>query len=741
MINILNNRIKESCKSQKLFQEIGSLGNINGKIAIVLDNPSITDVKTQGYFSGKYCESFIKDLFRYVPKNEIYVTSAVKRYEQLSADGHKKIVKNSEFQYWKQILLYELKELKNCKYILCMGSLASQCFQDYNTLAEIRGSYTEYEDKIVFHMNNPNAFMRDLKMIDINKMDLEKFGKVYNGEREPVVNYIINPTYETAINYIEDCKHKEVALDIETNDNKVSCFSLAYKVDEGICIPLHSNSKFSDVEKQNIINKLKELFSCSRIICHNAMFDLIFLNQKDGLQIPIKVADTMLYHNYLYEHLPHKLAFLCSVYTMFNFYKDELNNWKVNKDVNRFFVYNIKDSIVTLICYKKFCEKFESCEMITPSILANINDRLIDNLLIFSKGVLINRGYIRKYENDLIKEYRNHFLKVRDYFPELKIENPKKLTDKFIKDKVVNLLGIKIKRKGEKIFNILNEALSCVRIYNVHNEIIYSLLFIIGKRKQIKCLSSEKVLNDYHFFNMNFIKKDSYPTYIECRDTLLNQNNSIIAKDGKKFIGIKWINKPFNKLCELLKDNKMFNNDIVKFKEILNKEIFNFNQRANLCIEALIDHGYKPFNAENFKGLPLNGSEIQFMYNKFHELFPEIKKYNEYIIKTINKINYISCENMQMFKHIKNSKDDRFIEFVYNCEVNNYINVIARKNVDKCIYYDNNMVIFEVDIDDNVLPDVKYVHNIFGSNNNKGTLSQIMDNKITEIIDYNKILK
>ena len=129
-IKLLNDQIKATCVFQNLLQEIGSFGTLDAEVAVILDNPSLSDTKSGRYFTGLTANRFFDDLSVIIHGRKHYITSAVKHYEVLNAESHKIVTKNKEFQYWKDLTLKELGKLPNLKYILCLGSLASQLFQD-----------------------------------------------------------------------------------------------------------------------------------------------------------------------------------------------------------------------------------------------------------------------------------------------------------------------------------------------------------------------------------------------------------------------------------------------------------------------------------------------------------------------------------------------------------------------------------------------------------------------------------
>lgn len=176
-------------------------------------------------------------------------------------------------------------------------------------------------------------------------------------------SYILSPSFEESLAFIEDCKDcLRVGLDIEVAKKEVSCISLSPSLGSSpkpskrsISISFWSPSRghlCTPPQEAAIWKAINSLFrSDAEIIAHNGAFDFIFLFQKYGIW-PKKFQDTMIAQAILWPDFSKSLAFSTTMYTPLPYYKDEgkgkmLRGGGTQKEGDeQFWLYNAKDGVV-----------------------------------------------------------------------------------------------------------------------------------------------------------------------------------------------------------------------------------------------------------------------------------------------------------------------------------------------------------------------------------------------------------
>ena len=519
-------------------------------------------------------------------------------------------------------------------------------------------------------------------------------------------------------------------------------------------IPLFNiiNERFYNKnEEQMIFNALNEVFEKAKCIFHNAMFDVCYMKNKLGLNIPNNIIDTMLMHFHIYPELPHKLGFLTSTMTAMNYYKDELNIWKTNEDIEMLWQYNAKDCVSTILSYK-FMEN-----LIESNRLDKIFSQLRNDIEIFSKGMIVNRSVLNEYKITTFKKYVSSYDFCKKYLKDVfNIElNPlKKLTDKYWKELLELKLNYKFPIKKGTFINKVKEMLSVKSIFDEHQQLINCIIYLIDKKNKIKDLESELICDSMFYPDMNSIKKGKFPTYLELRNSINDKINpistvdSLKARDGSVFVKLNFNYQVLSGYYDIIKDNKLIAG-LKTHKEVIDKisnELVGLNGNE-FVVKRYIEYGYLPFDENNFQGLKLNKSEIAFLYEKFNKLFPELFENNQKITKCIIDSGYIGKFEIKFFKMNKRESFDRFLQFNYLCKSNKTIKSIAHHFKNVCTYYDNNCIILEVkesDIDDIIKliqsSNFKMMIDIYKGSSNSGSLAAIGDGKITNLLNERILL-
>lgn len=185
--------------------------------------------------------------------------------------------------------------------------------------------------------------------------------------KRPVDNFIINPTYNDVMFWIDKLKkEKFVAFDIETQNNQISCIGFGWSDHDAICIPIFfgGNSWWTKEQEVAIILAVKSLLEDPHphFIAQNAQFDMVYLRHRWGINVKNLWMDTMIAHHCVYSELKKGLDFLCSIYTTRPYYKDMPQR---DPSPDNLWTYNCMDTVVTWECamtIRKELQEFKTLE-------------------------------------------------------------------------------------------------------------------------------------------------------------------------------------------------------------------------------------------------------------------------------------------------------------------------------------------------------------------------------------------
>lgn len=314
-------------------------------------------------------------------RTDFYISNVIKRQVSLTSKGNERItIPKHELEQWKALLLWELQQLPNVRYILCLGAVCLEALMPHlydddgkkfsstagitmwrGSVATLRLSDREIRVLITF---NPAYILREPKNEIVFHFDIGKFKRLIDDKYKPYnITHHINPSFREAIDWIDAVQDAEVptAYDIETVSGETACVGLAVDNHEGFCINLRTvdANRFSLFEERAIVRRLQTLFACkdTQFIAQNGVFDAAWLWFKDGIRVHANWFDTLLAHHTLYSSLPHSLTFLTAQYTNHPFYKDEGKTWKEGGDIDIYWRYNVKDTCLTrYIAFRQLAE-------------------------------------------------------------------------------------------------------------------------------------------------------------------------------------------------------------------------------------------------------------------------------------------------------------------------------------------------------------------------------------------------
>jgi len=284
-------------------------------------------------------------------------------------------VVSKDFEVLRENLIQDLRECK-AKVVVAIGAIALYALTSKIGITKWRGSVLESPElpgKWIVPIIHPSAALRNYSYTYSILYDLNKVSRILKGGFSyPEREYILAPTFETAMAYMSNKQGDLLAFDIETIitkktgkvlDWEVSCFSLSWNAYSSICIPVIQKNRdpyFTLQEETQIWKALARLLEdpTIEILGQNLMFDAFFMLKKFGIVIT-NMHDTMLAESVLLPDLPKGLDYLCSLYTDEPYYKDDGKQYTTIFSPMDFWLYNAKDSAVLHEIMKEQLEALE----------------------------------------------------------------------------------------------------------------------------------------------------------------------------------------------------------------------------------------------------------------------------------------------------------------------------------------------------------------------------------------------
>lgn len=394
-------------------------GSPSSQICIIAEFPGETEIALKQPLvgnSGRYLWTELGKIG--VKREQCYVTNVIKRRTTAEDNKNDKSpVPAEEMRKWNAVLMQELSQLSNVRYIILLGNVALKSVTGHSGIKKWRGSVLNFTSEMGFKRDgqilisyNPAFVMRDPTVEIHFKIDMRRLSRVLNGTYKPYeIRAHINPTKRMALDYIRAIRSDGIpcATDIETSGNETACIGLANSNHEGMCINFRdekNTSRYDVADESAIRLAIQELFLDPRVkmVAQNGNFDSYWLRYKDRIVLPIWY-DTLLAHHTLYPALPHSLAFLTTAYTEHPYYKDEKDDWRAVGSMDGYWEYNVKDCCITRKVMEETHKELRSQKL--DQFFFNHVMRLQSHLVTMTtNGVLIDATLRDKIKVDLTAE-------------------------------------------------------------------------------------------------------------------------------------------------------------------------------------------------------------------------------------------------------------------------------------------------------------------------------------------------
>lgn len=362
--------IQRQASGAGLNIQCNASGNVHASIVVLSDYVGDHEVRLKMPQVGPGGRYLWEQLRPYgIQRNDVWVTNVIKR-QVVESDDTKTPIPTNEYQHWRSLLSWELQQLPNVKYILCLGRFALNFITSQWEILRWRGTKLTWQGKQVYIAPNPALVLREPKFDIVFRIDIKKFNLLITGKwNEQRTTTHINPSPVEAVRWIKRMgdEARPISVDIETASDETACIGLANSQSEAMCINFRTlqGHHYSSYEERFIRRELARLFGKPGIkfIAQNGSFDCGWLWWKDRLRIPKLWFDTLLAHHTLYPPLPHNLGFLTSVYTFHPYYKDEKDKWKETGNIDAFWDYNGKDCCYTWEIHEALLHELQAQKM------------------------------------------------------------------------------------------------------------------------------------------------------------------------------------------------------------------------------------------------------------------------------------------------------------------------------------------------------------------------------------------
>lgn len=205
---------------------------------------------------------------------------------------------------------------------------------------------------------HPSLIIREATKYPIFDSDIARVvgDSTFSDLKLPLRKFIIDPKFDELEYWVQEIlKHPEYSVDIEnTKAGRLLCVGFAISPETGICIVNDGSPLFDYAIERLLVSDNTKIF-------HFRTHDIPFLKYERGLVVKGKIIDTYVNQHVMNPELPKTLAFIGSILTRQQFWKDDKSDKDSdNKDwtdktlrLEKIWPYNCIDTTVTIECKQK----------------------------------------------------------------------------------------------------------------------------------------------------------------------------------------------------------------------------------------------------------------------------------------------------------------------------------------------------------------------------------------------------
>lgn len=314
----------------------------------------------------------------------LYKTNTIKRrpldIKDVVKIGQKGAVdETEEFIEWRKALYAEL-DATEANVIVPVGNVALYALTGHTSIMKYRGSILSWHGRKVIPTIHPSALLRGMGkarvgvgemgspaiMQHIVQQDWRRIRQESEDRELPRYDdtWSLRPAFREALRYLDAARDLgRCGLDIEVQNQELSCVGIALTLNQAMCIPLNYDGShmYTPEEELEILQKLAGLLQDDQVVKvgQNLTFDVSFLFRKYGIRTE-NLEDTMIAWAVCFPDLPKKLAMITSLLTRREYYKDDGKTWDNLATPESFWIYNCKDAAVCLEVWPKLVRILET---------------------------------------------------------------------------------------------------------------------------------------------------------------------------------------------------------------------------------------------------------------------------------------------------------------------------------------------------------------------------------------------
>ena len=295
--------------------------------------------------------------------------------------------------------------------IIALGDLALWALTGEQGITKWRGSIINGELGKIIPTFNPAGVTRNWAWRWLSVQDFRRakgqggFAEV----RKPEWKFIIRPSLQHTLDFLQSLDNKVVATDIETRGGQISCVGIATSKLDAICIPFMSIEQpegyWSKEDEYQITLALKEALTRDGIgsIFHNGLFDVQYFCKQWGYA-PNVAADTMLMQHAAYSGLRKALDFISSLYCdYYCYWKDEGRKWNPKTtSEDQYWSYCCTDCTYTYECWEELTIILAKLDLVEQyEFLMELFHPVLKMML---RGTKIDTKYKNRLKGELLRE-------------------------------------------------------------------------------------------------------------------------------------------------------------------------------------------------------------------------------------------------------------------------------------------------------------------------------------------------
>jgi len=311
-----------------------------------------------------------------------------------------------------QMELLDEIEAVNPSLIIGFGNIPLWAITGNHGITNWRGSELVVNGRTFIPTFHPAAVLRQWSWRTYVVHDLKKRAlPAISGPRQyPTTNFRWIPANsDEVVNYLRTLNRQDVAIDIETGSNQVTCIGISHRPHQAYCIPLLTadGPRWSAIEWSAISDELERMANRCSIIGQNFNYDRTWFDDTLNLTI-IAQHDTYIAQSVLHPGEPRDLGFLASLHCdHYRYWKQGAANWfkaKTADDFERLFEYNCRDVANTFEIAQR-----QSLLLAERGLMRQFEDRMCYNTNVYrmmQRGVRRDPKALRKLDRD-IEEWKH----------------------------------------------------------------------------------------------------------------------------------------------------------------------------------------------------------------------------------------------------------------------------------------------------------------------------------------------